>query len=203
MIGTAEGVETQIGECAIREEFAFFGRVAWNGDGIHCCSLQALVTEGCNLLDLYLASPEEAREMTAKYYRLDLDLKAPGPLFKEASPHIHAFPDGAPRFPFACSDEYIPISFFEFIYLNHFHDEWLAWARSVALNHDAEFPFDAIAEGFDSGGIVARIAEFRDYLSRLKRLLSNAKRGRVPDAPQPNACVLDLTYAPWSIGKEA
>ena len=101
---------SRIQQCAIRDDFAFFGRVVWNTDGIHFCGLQGLVTMECSLADFYLSDSVAAQHLTANYYRLDLDLTAPGPIFKEALPHVHCVPDETPRFPFVCSDEYLPVS---------------------------------------------------------------------------------------------
>lgn len=198
LIGLEDTADSRIQQCAIRDDFAFFGRVVWNSDGIHICALQALVTTGGSLTDFYLSGA--APNLTANYYRLDLDLTVLGPIFKEALPHIHCVPDGAPRFPFVCSDEYLPVSFLEFIYLNHFHDAWVKWARSEVSKRGGELPFDSIVAGFNSGSIIARIDDFRVPLADLKKVLFAAKRDRVPNAPKPNACIADLNYTPWMMG---
>lgn len=194
VIGPDDVADSNIDRCAIRDNFAFFGRVSWDADGINYCGLQALVTRECSLTDYYLADASSIQKLVVFYYRLDLDVKMPGPVFKEAMPHIHCIPDGPPRFPFVCSDEYLPVSFLEFIFLNHFHDDWLKWARSEVSKRGADLPFEGIVEGYNSGSIVERIGEFRLNLAALKKLLFDAKRARVPNAPQPNQCVFDLNY---------
>lgn len=112
---------------------------------------------------------------------------------------MHCVPDGEPRFPFVCSDEYLPVSFLEFIYLNHFHDDWVKWARSEVSKRGGELPFKGIVESFNSGSIAKRINDFRPHLASLKALLFAAKRERVPNAPKPNSCVMDPNYSPWML----
>ena len=192
IIGGVENADSRIGQCAVNDDLAFFGRVRWNSEGIDFCTLQALVTMGGSLVDFYL--DESGSNPRAAYYRLDLDLSAPGPLFKEALPHVHCVPDGSPRFAFVCSDEYLPITFLEFIYLNHFHDDWLTWARSEVSRRDDELPLERIVESFNSGSISGQLAGLRPYLTTLKRFLLSAKRGRIANPPRPHAYVSDLNY---------
>lgn len=194
IIGPPDSSDVRIEQCAIRDDLAFFGRVIWDSKGISYCGLQALVTPGSSLLDFYLAEPDTIQSFKANYYRLDLALKEPGPIFKEAMPHIHCVPDGPPRFPFVYSDEYLPVSFLEFIYLNHFHEDWVKWAGLEVSKRGGIIPFEGIVAGYKSGSIVAQINEFRPFLSQLKKLLFDAKRARVPNAPKVNPCMHYLNY---------
>lgn len=190
-IGPEETADSRINDCAIEDYFALFGGIAWDNDGIHFCGLQALVTTGGNLLDYYSGN-EGTR---ASYYRLDVDLRMPGPVFKEPMPHVHCVPDGAPRFAFVCrTDEFLPIAFIEFIYLNHFHDKWIKWARSELSKRGGSLPFESIVDAFNSGSIVPQIEQFKPHLVELKRVLSSAKRERVPNALALNASMAYLNY---------
>lgn len=185
--------ERRIEKCAIEDNAAFFARVQWSETGIDFCRLQMLVTEGGDLMDLYLGSGN----VTGTYYRLDLDVAAPGPIFKEPLPHIHCIPDGSPRFPFVpVVNEFLPITFLEFVYLNHFHDKWVAWAESECSARGGALPFDGIVEHFNSGTIVSKLEDFRTHLKALKTLLSAAKRERIPNPPKLHNCVADLNYWP-------
>ena len=194
IVGGEDEAQSRIEQCAVNDQLAFFGRVNWNAEGISLCRLQALVTTGGSLVDLYLGAPDSTPE--ANYYRLDFDLAEPGPLFKEALPHVHCAPDGPPRFPFACAGEYLPVAFLEFIHLNHFNNEWLRWARVEVYRHGGELPFERIIESFGTGRISGELAMLRPHLAALKGLLSSAKRRRIANPPRLHADVADLNYHP-------
>ena len=193
IIGSPEAPESRISDCAINDRFAFYRYMRWNSEGISSCSLQALVTTNGDLLDFYINDPKS--EASAYYYRLDLALNAPGPLFKEPTPHLHFVPDGSPRFSFFCPQgEFLPTAFVEFVYLNHFHDDWLKWAEFESTSRDPNLPFERITTAFESAAILGSIAEFRPHLASLKNVLFAAKRSRIPNAPQINEAINDLNY---------
>ncbi len=132
----------------VADRLAVFAIVHWRGDTLAYVNCQALVTIGGTLEDYYLDPSVEAQ-----YLRLDYDLGALGAMFREPSPHVHIRPDGEPRFPMTQTSNVI-MDFFDFIYRNYFHAEWLDWAESLwrreatfrGLDVDA---FDRVKDAFD------------------------------------------------------
>ncbi len=175
MIGESQGAEDRILQAAINDYFVLFGVIASGPETLKFCRLHAVIVENGDLFDLYLKKPEEAP--AARYYRLDYDALTPGPIFSEPFPHIHCRPEGAPRFPLPGSaHESLPIRFIEFIYLNHFHADWVKWAEAeVKAREDACFPFKSIVEGYESGSIVARLHDLTPHVIKLRKILSRAK----------------------------
>ncbi|WP_437671982.1 hypothetical protein [Sorangium sp. So ce131] len=137
-----------LGHCQVADRLAVFVVVHWRNDVIAYLNFQALVTVGGTLEDYYLDSSTEAQ-----YLRLDYDMSALGAMFREPLPHVHIRPDGEPRFPMMSTPNVI-IDFFDFIYRNYFHSEWIEWAESLwrkeavfrKLDVDA---FDRVKEAFD------------------------------------------------------
>jgi len=193
IIGDGDAGALRIEQCSIEDNFAFFGRIKWDKDGIYFCRLQGLIVEGCDLTEYYNSDPKD--RILVSYYRLDFDIKTPGNLFKESLPHIHSVTDGSPRFPFMCTvDEYLPISFLEFIYLNHFHDEWLKWAKEVSKSNPG-IEFKNIVDGFAEGWITIRLDNYRSQISQLKQMLSLAKKNRIYPIPPFHTNIMDLNYS--------
>lgn len=192
VVGAEEQASARIEQCAIEENMAFFARVCWDNHGIRFCCLQALVTTNGDLLDYYL----DNKATQACYYRLDLDITQPGPLFAEPLPHCHCVPNGPPRFPFASvAGEYLPIAFLEFLYLNHFHDRWLQWVKAECALHGGDLEITDIAEAFREGRISTCPDVFGADLRKLRALLHKAKRQYMPNAPKLHPCILTLNYS--------
>lgn len=141
-------LDGNVGRCQVADRLAVFVVVDWQGVTISYVNCQALVTIGGTLEDYYLDSSVETQ-----YMRLDYDLRALGAMFREPSPHVHIRPDGEPRFPMKPTSNVI-IDFFDFIYRNYFHTEWLDWAETLwrkeaklrELDVDA---FDRVRDAFD------------------------------------------------------
>ena len=192
--GETDDPKSRILRDAINDHFALVGVLAWDKGSLKFCRLHAVVVENGTLLDLYDDDPKET--ITARYYRLDYDVRKPGPLFCEPLPHIHCIPEGAPRFPLpGSSQESLPIRFIEFIYINHFHDEWLKWARAEVEKHcDEDFPFESIVEGYASGSIAVRLAELQTHIEILKSTLSRAKAQFHQNSPPIPEEIRGLNY---------
>lgn len=181
IVQSSDTAET-IGRHAINEQFAFFGHIDWRDRQIQHCCFQALITVGGTLEEFY-----HTGNTRANYYRLDMDLSRLGDLFTHPQPHIHSNAHDAPRFPFAWNEnEYILISFLEFLFLNHFHNSWLQWAEVQSKTQIAEETFEEIVNCFLSGTIATRIDHMGQHLDRLKAALRRAKAQRIPN-PMPLA----------------
>lgn len=187
IIGTAEP-ERRIGQCAVEPNLAVVGYLSWTENVLRECRMQALLTTECELDHFYRHGGPTI------YYRLDLDLAKPGPLFAEPVPHIHTNARGAPRFPFrGPTGEFLPISFLEFLYRNHFHEKWLLWAAEESVTDVTSDQFDALVESFKSGTIERRLNELALPLSALREVLSLRKRERLPNPKELPGCCTDLT----------
>src|ERR1043166_2576644 len=109
VVGSEDKADSRISECAVREDLALLGTIIWARNGVQFCGFQALITTGGNLRDYYLT--QSPQDIHPTYYRLDLDMSIPGPLFKEPLPHIHCVPHGEPRFQFVFTPEdYLPVA---------------------------------------------------------------------------------------------
>lgn len=136
------------GRCQVADRLAVFAIVRWRKEMLAYVNCQALVTIGGTLEDYYLDPYVEAQ-----YLRLDYDLGALGAMFREPSPHVHIRPDGEPRFPITQTPNVI-MDFFDFIYRNYFHVEWLDWAEAlwqkVAVERGLDVAtFDRVRDAFD------------------------------------------------------
>ena len=172
LIGSTSSDE-RIDDCAINSNFAFFGSVHWDRSWITRCSFQALVTTDDSLSKFY----HDGR-VKSFYYRLDFDPHQPGPLFREPQPHVHCTPSGPPWVPFLCvQGEYVLISFLEFLFLNYFYQDWLAWAEQQSRRSVTPDAFAAIVESYKTGPL-PRLDQLAPDLEELKRTLSDVKRER-------------------------
>lgn len=182
-------VAQRIGDCSINPNFCFFGELSWKDQQIHNCRFQALVTLGSSLEEYHSSASEPTF-----YYRLDTDLTALGRLFSHPHPHLHTIPGDAPRFPFACrNNEFILISFLEFVFLNHFYDSWLKWAEKCASSHISEDAFEEIVFGFERPNGSQFVQSHQAEIEKLKTALREAKQAKVPALPISQLCDT-LTY---------
>jgi hypothetical protein len=171
------GSEERIDDWAINANFAFFGFVDWNDRSITRCSFQALIATGGSLRQLYSDSTVEA-----SYFRLDFDPSRPGRLFSEPQPHIHCAPEGPPRFPFfRGEDEFLLVSFLEFIYVNYFYLDWLAWAEYESRRALSGEVFDSIVESYKHARVLEHRDQLASHLETLRKVLLQAKQERARD----------------------
>lgn len=189
VIGT-RNVDEAIARCAVNNNFAFFGHLGWHDYRIDHCQFQALITAGSTLREFYDVPVEQVF-----YYRLDVDFTALGELFSHPHPHVHAITKEAPRFPFVCGhEEFVVVSFLEFVFLNHFHNSWLEWAERNATTEISEEAFEEIVFAFNRGDKVQLLPGLTAQIHRLKNALRRAKREEVPGVlPLAPLCEL-LTY---------
>lgn len=188
LIGS-ESSDERIDQCAINPNFALFGSVQWENGLIKRCGFQALITEA-SLNEFYIDD-----RLGSSYFRLDFDPSQPGPFFREPQPHVHCKPHGPPRVPFLCvQGEYVLISFLEFIFLNFFYEDWLAWAKRASRKAITPDTFDAIVESYNSEP--QRLHQLAPDLETLKQRLFEAKRERAPGvhALLPSASMLSYLH---------
>lgn len=204
LIGPEDAASQRIDDCTIVDNLpwrkptdpllsiACFAAVNWKCDVLTYCRIQVLVVEGGDLLDFYLRTKPC---MTAQYYRLELDPTIPCPLFAEPQPHIHSVPDGPPRFGFRSNErEYLPLSFLEFVILNHAHDLWLSWVVRVAQKRKFSLPVTSLDKHYKDGKIWGELRKFESHLKDLKLILLSEKCRAVQNAPSLSPDLLRLNY---------
>ena len=118
-------LDSHVERCAVEENMGVFARLQYRDKGeiITHVNLQVLVTE--TDLETYYLNPDTR----ARYFRLDYDPDRLGPIFKEPLPHVHSRPVGAPRFSMWAPTGNVVVDFFDFIYRNFYHENWLGWAK--------------------------------------------------------------------------
>lgn len=181
------------GPCQVADRLAVFAVVYWRDQTLAYVNCQALVTIGGTLEDYYLDPSVEAQ-----YFRLDYDLDALGEMFREPSPHVHIRPDGEPRFQMTPARNAL-MDFFDFIYRNYFHAEWLDWAEaqwrreaaSRQLDVDA---FERVREAF-AGSRYGELKRWSEPLGFMKRAWRRQKDALWPYALPADEVAL-LSYEP-------
>jgi len=169
----------------LNERFSFFTYFEKESDDsltITKCTLSAIVSKNPRntLIDLYNHRDIEdgIKKMkvsqSLQYYRLDFDMNEPLDPFSHPHIHVHTCPNGEPRFPFLHNDKfpYIILAFIEFIYLNHFYDEWYRWvleniSESKTIIDISRKDHLSAAER-DDGEYIRKFKEFKGKLSEKK-----------------------------------
>lgn len=193
IIGPKETAQSTIQDCEVDDGLALFGEISWNANGIYFIGLQAFVIEEGTLFEFYDDPGNQA--LRPFYYRLDLDLSKIGEIFKEPLPHLHCVPNGAPRIHFHTHpDQFLPISFVEFLYLNHFHDKWKSWAKLEALNADESLPFDHIVAAYKASNSTLLLSALNTEITKLKATLSQVKKSHIPTHKPIKSGVQLLNY---------
>jgi len=183
-VAGTDNPELRIGQFSLEENLAFLAAVKWEKCQIIGCCLQALYTEKVDLIE-FAKQPGASYQ----YYRLDFAPRKPGKLFLESVPHLHVTPHGPPRIPFPLEHgTFLPATFLEFIYMNHFPDIWLDWARIASVEVDTEISdsekdlFDVFAED----GMAQTLCQKPDFitirsaLQKLKKDAFGSARGFYP-----------------------
>jgi len=155
--------------CAIDPSIAVFGVTQWENESelTYAC-IHALVAVDCTVEDLYCEP-----SLPCHYFRMEADRSKPGPLFKEAFPHVHVQLDGAPRFPLGTPERpHVIQEFIEFLYRNYRHDAWTQWARSAyqaraCKNVEDIAEFDALADAYHMGNR-AKLLELKGISKKLR-----------------------------------
>jgi hypothetical protein len=175
----------EVESCEVEPNIGVFGRAEWNTRrGVRALTymnLQVVVVLEGDLTTLYSSSDVDAP--IARYYRLDHDSGAIGSLFTHPIPHIHCYREDSPRFMLESHDTNgVLLEFLDFLYRNHFHDRWLAWAHNVYLQDlddrgrsivDDDL-FARIVDAFDKGSIEDVREKMRDEVSFLKGAIRRA-----------------------------
>lgn len=120
-------------ETSLRDGLLILATVNCNDSYIIDCSIQIMVT------NKVVTTEDEQKKMSlaiSNYYRMDFNSDERGCMLSHPYPHIHTQIDGAPRFPVMTNHAESPlISFIEFVIINHFPEDWVAWAM---LSQDEE-----------------------------------------------------------------
>ncbi len=139
--------------CTIDPSIAIFGVTRWEQETelTYAC-VHALVAVDTTVEHVY-SDPS----LPAQYFRLEADRSQPGPIFKEAFPHVHVHLDGAPRFSIGNPDRpHVLQEFIEFLYRNYRHDAWVQWAREayearVCERAEDIANFNALVDAYNKG----------------------------------------------------
>lgn len=173
--------------CKIDESIAAFGLSSWR-DGVeldYAC-VHIIVAVDSTIDDLY-CDPS----LPCHYFRMEADASQPGPLFKEAFPHIHVRLDGEPRFGLGAKCRtHVLQEFIEFIYRNYRHEEWMVWARHAYEVHkcctpDELYLFDRLSDAYNTGD--------RDSLRLLRSASSNIRDAIALELAE--ACALRISHS--------
>ena len=112
-------------KCCIEPDIAVVAEVSYADNFIEQACVQVVVVED------QMVSEFRKRPLAQHcYLRLDYDKTCLGALFKEPLPHIHTIHHGGFRFPHVfCGNGNIIVEFFDHIYRNINHEQWLEWAE--------------------------------------------------------------------------
>lgn len=179
----------------LNNQLAFFGSIEWSENIITKCSLQAIITKDTTLKE-YINKTETG----IQYYRLDYDTQNTGRLFKEPIPHIHTAPNGEPRFNINKNeDTFIPTSFLEIIYLNHFYEqEWALWAERAIDNENCnnKFPKYILKDDLPYDLYLKKSNELNPELEKLKNILYKIKNQHADHEPKLCKNLKNFNYEP-------
>ncbi|GEM_PF-3328178 len=167
---------------AMEDRMAVFAHMGVSQDRIHTASIQVLIVAE-DLCSFYL-DPSEKHW----YLRMDYDPACLGELFNHPQPHVHTSPHGTPRFVLPCLPSGNAIGdFFDFVYRNFFHEQWLGWARHAfekwarnSMDPEAGQQFDVITEAFRAGKHEILCAAFAKQLVGMKAACADIKAGVLP-----------------------
>ncbi len=178
--------------CTVEANLAVFIVIHWDNRIIQYASVQVLWAEA-SLLDFYCDE-----HLRSQYFRLDYEPPNLGPIFKESLPHIHVAGNGEPRFPLHYDETGdIVGAFFDFIYRNYYHPDWLSWA-SKAWNNECKKrsrpnAWDRIVRGYEKGEYGFLEQNHRDDVLALKKVLVETRRQFFPLRARRELCQL-LSY---------
>lgn len=171
----------------VEDNIVIVGKSQWGTNGLVAVSAQALVLIDTTFDDYYLTDDT----FQVQYFRLDLDLPQPGPLFCEPQPHLHTNPTEEPRMVFSCtSDRTLIVDFIEFLYLNYDFKKWKSWAKKV-WEREKKFPldqdpFDRIVLAYANPKTSALLQNFGQHINDLREVLRKEKC-RVAESLHPIA----------------
>lgn len=160
----------------VSEKFLVFIEIRHKQQVVDFVNVQAFITEEIDLMDLAVQNWEDIKE-TGKvfYYRLDYDINNLGDFFKEPLPHIHIQPKGNPRVSLANVNDDLLINFFEFIYKNHFYEEWLEWTLNT-LDDYKRSSFSEIRTCYKSNNYETLANNYKNEIDEIKKSIEVSKR---------------------------
>ncbi len=168
-----EGVEGELQQNTIEESALVLISLGCNDETLQQINVECFVTRASTIVDAYLT------DAVPHYLRFDYDPHAPGPLFKEPQPHLHVQPSGEPRLGLSCPGERsLLAAFFDFLYRNYFHEEWMEWVRRrwepIARRYKWETErLDTIAATFSRGNLEALRENHDAQFEALKEAVSD------------------------------
>lgn len=174
----------------IADDLAVLGHVSWRRKHeLYNACIQVIKTEGVDIETFY----RRAAQDRIRYFRLDVDSAHTGMIFTHPHPHIHVQPNGGSRFTLGgWQSTNVVVDFFEHVFLECYHDQWLAWAEGIwnrhwaaTRSHGTFNPFRTIVEAFRDSQFHL-LENFANEIDELKTELRNVKneayRLRVDDS---------------------
>jgi len=168
-----------IGGCRIEDNLAVFTFVRWvDRSRLIEANIQAIKTEDCDL-EAYFS--DDGRDHEETYFRLDLQ-RFVGMLFSHPYPHVHSNTRDWPRYSLnGWKTDNVVVDFLEHVYIQSFHDQWVAWAKRVWATHwdnlnrpPQENPFSLIVNAAASNQYNV-LQQYRVEIDTLKALLTARK----------------------------
>lgn len=165
--------------CQIEDDLAVFAFISWReNDILYPASVQAIKTIGVDV-PTYFAG---AGNHQVQYFRLDVERRT-GLMFTHPFPHAHYVPRGEVRYSLnGWQSRNILVDFFEHIYLQCYHNSWLAWAENVwnrhwsvaAGNAALPNPFQTIVDAFRESQYQV-LEQYQRDLEAIKNVLRRKK----------------------------
>lgn len=166
-------------DCLIVDDLAVLGHVSWREDRVlHNACIQVIKTEGVDIETFY-RRPAQDR---FRYFRLDVDSARTGVIFTHPHPHLHVQPNGGSRFALAgWQSSNVVVDFFEHVFLECFHAQWMTWAEDIWNRHWAATrgagtpnPLRIIVDAFRDSQFHV-LENYANEINELKTELRNAK----------------------------
>jgi hypothetical protein len=168
----------QVSRCQIESDLAVLAFIGWrDNDVLSWASVQAIKTIGVDV-PTYFAG---AGNHQVQYFRLDVERRT-GIMFTHPFPHAHYVPRGEIRYSLnGWQSSNVIVDFFEHIYLQCYHQVWLAWAEDAWNRHwsassgaGAVNPFQTIVDAFRESQD-AVLEEHQRDLEAIKNVLRRKK----------------------------
>ena len=165
--------------CQIEDDLAVFAFIGWReNDTLFPASVQAIKTIGVDIPTFFAG----AGNHQVQYFRLDVERRT-GLIFTHPFPHAHYVPCGEVRYSLnGWQSGNVLIDFFEHIYLQCYHAQWLAWAQSIWNRHWSVLagraalpnPFQTIVDAFRESQYQV-LEQYQRDLEAIKNVLRRQK----------------------------
>lgn len=171
------------------DNFIFIARIDYKEQQLHYANLQAFILDHPDhdkrsFANIYDCNIDIKINNYIFYYRLDFDIDKPGSTFDHPYPHIHTRQNDIPRMQFSMDpDIFLPITFLEFLYLNHYKAEWNFWKGN--LDRDNPVPNNIIdtyksADTNERSKIIQNYKKLTDQMYKEKSSNFTYRKNQIP-----------------------